>query len=129
MTELSFLQGINPSKLARWLDWTGIVASGLCFVHCWTLPVLLLLFPGFRFNDPLLHTVLGGLAIVSVIPLIRYHSKIAVFKAILGISFILFAALFHEKLTLISDIVINFSGGILLISVHCENIKKRKKHL
>ena len=112
-------------------DYTGIIASFLCFIHCWTLPLLLMVLPGLMTHNEWVHPVLGGIAIFSTIPLLlnksyKNHGKSFLLALGMG-NFMLFIILFgHDYLNFVNEILISSTGGLSLIYVHFKNL--RVKH-
>ena len=109
-------------------DYTGIIASFLCFIHCWTLPLLLIVLPGLMTHNEWVNPVLDSIAIFSTIPILlnksyKNHDKGFLFALIVG-NLMLFILLFgHDHLNLVNEILISSTGGISLIYVHFKNLR------
>ena len=123
------LQRLNIFRL---VDYIGLVASSLCFVHCWLLPIFFIFVPGLMINNKWVHPLLCGTAIMSTIPLVvkktfGQHSSIMKFSVVLGNILMLITLLLHEGLSFRVEVLLNTIGGLCLTYVHYRNIKMKKE--
>lgn len=121
-------EGIHKSIFFSISDFTGIIASTLCFIHCWTLPALLIFLPGLMVHIEWVHPVLGSIAILSTIPLLvkksyKNQSKSFLIALITGNLMLLIILLGHEHLHFANEILISTLGGLLLVFVHFKNLR------
>jgi hypothetical protein len=114
-------------------DFSGLLASCLCFIHCWALPVWLIFLPGFVQYNEMVHPVLCTIAMVSTAPLLfkktfRMQSTIFKYALISGNTMMLIILFAHDHLFFTSEILINSIGGLCLVYVHCYNLKTRSQN-
>jgi hypothetical protein len=78
---------IGLDRLRRIADAAGMLASGMCLVHCLALPLLVALFPlpGIRGDSDTFHIAMVGVAIVAALlalaPGYRMHRRVMVAAA------------------------------------------------
>jgi len=116
-------------NLAYLADFIGLLAAGLCFVHCWLLPVLLIFLPGLLAYNEWVHPALCSLAILSTMPVLynktfRHQSRFLQFALVLGNVMMLLILLTHDQLPFMGELVLNTIGGVSLIIVHYNNLRR-----
>lgn len=123
----------RKSNLAYLADFSGLVASGLCFIHCWLLPLLLFILPGLLPYNEFVHPALCSAAILSTTPMLfkkqfRRQGHFLKFALALGNTMMLLILLTHDHLSFLSELVLNTIGGLSLIIVHYNNLKRWRLH-
>ena len=120
-----------------WADRTGIIVSAFCFLHCWSMPLMLLVFPELLYGEAFVHPVLGGLAVFSAVLFVRNHTyrkhqnimrSAAHWLALSAGIFMILLPLFlsHAYLSHAGEIALNTGGSFLLIFVHYSNYRSCK---
>ncbi len=109
-------------------DYTGIITSLICIVHCWIMPLVLVALPGLLIQNELIHPVLCSVAILSTLPLIfnkAFKLQSILFKVVLivGNCMMLLILLAHDHLNFIQDLMLNTVGGVSLAYLHLVSIK------
>jgi len=115
------------------LDNFGIVLSSLCAVHCFLMPVILVVIPtlgvGFL-DDGIFHPILAGsVAVIGSFAFSRgYHrhkNRLVLWIAVTGILILSFAALntTHHLMTETVERIATLIGSSLIISAHYRNWK------
>jgi hypothetical protein len=113
-------------------DYAGLLASGLCFIHCWMLPLLLIFVPGLMIDSELAHPVLCSIAIVSNAPLLfkkktRLQSWIFQIALVAGNVMMILILFAHDHFTFAGELVLSSIGGLCLIYVHYNNLVLKKE--
>lgn len=122
----------RKSKLIYMADYSGLVASCLCFIHCWMLPLFLIFLPGLKnFND-WVHPVLCGIALLSSIPMLfkkTISQRRGFFQFALGFgNIIMLIILFtHDHLSFTHELLLNTIGGLSLAYVHYNSLSMKRK--
>ena len=121
---------LNASVTARsWVDWMGMITSGICLVHCWALPLLLVALPGLSMHERLIHPLLGSFAILSTILFIknnhhRYSGRHVMAALITGNLLILFTILLAPStLSHTTETGLNTAGGMFLVFAHYKSFR------
>ncbi len=128
----------NPMKfilkhhLSRLADYSGLTVSFLCFVHCWSMPLLLLFMPALLADHELVHPVLCSAAIISTLPMvlsgkIRYQTVFFKFALVLGNVIMLVILLAHAYFPPLMEVLLNTAGGGCLMYVHYVRIKGERR--
>ncbi|MBL0740612.1 MerC domain-containing protein [Chryseolinea lacunae] len=120
------------STLVLLADFSGLFASGLCFIHCWALPLLLIFLPGLITHNELVHPVLCSLSMVSTAPMLfkkTFRQQSIFFRSALALGnlMMLIILLAHDSLPFVAEIVLNTVGGLCLIVVHYNSLRRSKK--
>jgi hypothetical protein len=111
-------------------DTIAVALSGLCFVHCLALPLLVISFPliaPWAMDDMFFHRSLLLVVIpVSVIALLlgyrAHHSRRTLLLASAGIAILTMVAITgHEGLSPLSERIATTVGGVVLASSHLLN--------
>lgn len=123
---------VNQARIQRLADYTSISLAGVCAVHCFLMPVTLILFPvvssTFLFEE-IFHKLLLFLVIpASVVALslgCRRHKDFkVVMLGVLGFCFLLtgaFAATGYE------ETILTFIGAFVMICGHLRNFRLCRK--
>ncbi len=120
------------SRLIYLADCSGLLASSLCFIHCWMLPLLLIFLPGLQADHEWVHPVLCGIALLSTIPILlkkTFRTQAALFQFALVFGTIVMAILFllHSHLSFRVEMMLNTIGGFSLAYVHLNNLGMKTK--
>ena len=114
--------------MQRIFDTIGITSSGTCIIHCLYAPVSLILIPIFGisildvaiFHEAILYFILPS-ALVAITMGCRKHKDYRVaLLAVIGITILLYATLYHESLQGILELI-TLTGGLFLIISHFTN--------
>ena len=114
--------------MQRIFDTLGITSSGTCIIHCLYAPVSLILIPIFGisildvaiFHEAILYFILPS-ALVAITMGCRKHKDYRVaLLAVIGITILLYATLYHESLQGILELI-TLTGGLFLIISHFTN--------
>ncbi len=132
---IRYLRNFEKSRkysLVYLADYSGLFASCLCFLHCWILPLLLIFIPGLLTKNEMVHPVLCGIAMVSTAPLLfkkKFRLQNVFFQFALGLGNILMLLIFfaHDHLTFMGELILNSVGGVSLVYVHYNNLRKKKE--
>ena len=118
-------------KLKNIWDKIGIAISSLCFLHCLSVPLLILFFPAFKeyFLEGFTHKLFGSLVVVSAYlsfwPNFKIHKqKIVLILGSVGVALVvgaIFMGEFYENHTL--EHIITLMGSAMMIFTHIKNIK------
>lgn len=118
---------VDKWKRSALVDWLGLIVSGLCFVHCWIMPVMLLFLPGLIHAEALVHPILGASALLSSAFILTCHKpgrmlrNIVIFSNVL----ILVPLFFEHGWSLhVLERTFNTTGSVLLMFVHYFNLKQ-----
>ena len=120
---------VNSSvKTAYFLDRTAIAMSGLCLLHCLSLPLLVLLLPlpGMLANEHFHAQVLAVVLPVSMVAIaygFRRHGirGILVWGAIGMLLLILGGTIVHTSFCVVADSIVTIAGGLTLAVTHYLN--------
>ncbi len=123
---------MNQVRLQKLTDYTSISLAGICVVHCFLMPVALVLFPvvGSTFVvEEIFHEMMLFLVIpASVVALFlgcRHHKDFNVIMlGILGLSFLLAGAFVA---TGYGEYILTFIGAFIIISGHLRNFRLCRK--
>jgi len=126
-----YLRAVRPRQSRELLDLLGLGLSGLCLVHCVTLPVLLLALPamaglghdGHHWLHLVLAVVLVPLAAASLVPgYLRHRRSAVMIPGALGVLTILCGAFLEVRLgeTLATGLTI--AGSLCLVYAHWLNL-------
>lgn len=121
---------INKLKNSSPVDVIGLIVSGLCLVHCWIMPVLLLILPGFIYMETLMHPLLGGLALLSSIIIIAIQkTKLMIWGSLILSNALILTPLFfaHDCILHALERTFNTAGSVLLIFTHYYNVRQCQK--
>lgn len=121
----------RKDNLVRLADLSGLFTSCLCFIHCLTLPLLLVFLPSLILYNKMIHPVLCCMAILSTLPMlfkktVRQQSiffQVALASGCFLMLVILFA---HDHLSFAGELALNTTGGLSLAFAHYQNLKKEK---
>jgi hypothetical protein len=125
----------TPAKSTDWLDGAAIGLSGLCLLHCLTLPflvgVLPLLMP---FAESHLHAQMlyfaVPLSIIAVgIGYARHRNPMVVVAAAAGLALLIAGAtVAHGSLGIVADRLFTVTGSVVLAAAHLWNGLLSRRH-
>ncbi|MEL7537222.1 MAG: MerC domain-containing protein [Pseudomonadota bacterium] len=113
-------------------DRLAVALSGLCIVHCISIPVLLVsshLLGGLfavdqHFHEVLLLALLPISAIAFGVGYRRHQNRGILFRGGIGLLIVTFAATVgHHMLGPVLESIINIAGSVLLILAHRDNVR------
>jgi hypothetical protein len=114
------------------LDKLAVILSGVCMLHCLTLPVLLTAAPitgGFWLEEQTFHLImLAGILPISLIALTigcRQHKDLAtIVLGVLGLGILAFTAFFgHDLFGVTGERLVTSLGGLILACAHIQNYR------
>jgi hypothetical protein len=119
-------------------DKIGICASGLCLIHCLATPVLLVIFPAFKFAEDshghdqghaTFHEIFGIIVIASIMlavfPNCRKHGHYDIMAIALAGMVLVLTGIFVHEIPEIASQITTVIGSVLLITAHVKNMKVR----
>ena len=118
----------SSSNLARLMDRGAILLSGICLLHCLTLPLVIALLPfisslgGRHFHAQVLLVVVP-VSLAAFTPGFRRHgSKGVIAWGAIGIALLLFGAtIAHDSYGIVADRVFTIGGALILAAAHFFN--------
>lgn len=117
------------------MDTLGIIASGLCMVHCVTLPLVLLVVPTFAaqvLSCDCTHLLLAGavtaFCLLAIVPgYLRHRNKGVLALMLVGLSLVLFATFGVHSINEALEMPVISFGNILVVLAHLRN--RRLSHV
>lgn len=110
------------------LDWTGVIISGLCAIHCIALPFLFVILPalsstilGDEFVEMLVLMCSVSIAGISLFWGLRKHRSAAPFK-VAALGALLFTTALSLEHGLLHSLLLG-GGGICLAFAHYQNLQ------
>lgn len=124
-------QYFRKSSLIYLADYSGLLASCLCFIHCWLLPLVLILLPGLIQYNGWIHPFLCSIALLSTLPMLlkKTFSRQSTFvqSAVVFGNIIMLIIIFkRNQLSVTVEVLLNTIGGLCLVYAHYSNLKKKK---
>lgn len=119
----------NHDTPRRW-DALGLLASGLCLVHCMSLPLLLAALPALGFLAArAFHVALGGLvlglAALAFVSGYRRHRRLGVLALGLGGAASLGVAMLLPEGVVAGERWLTVVGSLVLVSAHLLNLRSQ----
>ncbi len=123
---------MNQVRIQKLTDYTSISLAGICVVHCFLMPVALILFPVVgstfvveeTFHEMMLFLVIPA-SVVALFLGCRHHKDFNVIMlGILGLSFLLAGAFVA---TGYGEYILTFIGAFIIISGHLRNFRLCRK--
>jgi hypothetical protein len=118
----------NSSNHAGFLDNAAVALSGICLLHCLTLPVLIAVVPFMsqfgegHFHAQMLLVVLPVSVIAFTLGFRRHHvRRVAAWGVIGMLLLVLGATVVHSSFGLIADRVATICAALILASAHYFN--------
>ena len=110
------------------MDKTGIMLSGICLLHCLTLPLVIALLPfvgafgGGHFHAQVLLVVVP-VSLAAFMPGFRRHgSKRVIAWGTIGIALLFFGAtIAHDSYGIVADRAFTIGGALMLAAAHFFN--------
>ena len=125
---------MDPTRIQKLTDYTSLFFAGVCAVHCFAVPVALILFPvvgsavAFEFEEVFHELLLFAVIPVSTIAVLlgcRRHKDLRVIVlVVLGLCFIL-VGIFAT--TNYMEYVLAFIGAFIMILGHLRNFRLCRK--
>jgi hypothetical protein len=114
-------------------DKFGVCVSGICLIHCLTMPIFLILFPTVSaevLHEDIVHLVFGItvilLSLTAIIPNCREHEHRDIFYlALAGASIIILALIIEPYTSETLEHILTILGSITLMTAHFKNMKVR----
>lgn len=123
---------MNQTRIQKFTDYTSLSLAGICVVHCFLLPVALILFPvvgsTFLFEE-IFHELMLFLVIPASVVAIslgcRQHKDFSVIMlGVLGLCFLLIGAF---ATTGYQESVLTLVGALIMASGHLRNFRLCRK--
>lgn len=118
----------NSSNHLSFLDNTAVALSGICLLHCLTLPVLIALLPFMgqfgegHFHIQMLLVVLPVSVIAFTLGFRRHHVKSVIAWGSIGILLlVLGATVVHSSFGLVADRTVTICAALILAFAHYFN--------
>lgn len=123
---------INQLRIQRLTDYTSISLAGLCVVHCFLTPVVLILFPVLGstlvfqevFHELMLFLVIPASVVAMFLGCRRHKDFNVIMLGILGLGFLLAGAFAVPGY---GEYILTFIGAFVMISGHLRNFRLCRK--
>ncbi len=103
-------------------DYVGIASSGLCFLHCTLLPVVLVAMKAGETEYPFFDFLFLGVSFVAVYFSVRHHQGTLLKKMLWGFFGLLAVSILMEEVSPVFE-YLGYVAALGLISAHVYNIR------
>ena len=125
----------TPAKSTDWLDGAAVGLSGLCLLHCLTLPFfvgalpMLMPFTDSHLHAQMLYFAVPLSAVAIGIGYARHRNPLVVLAAFAGLGLLVVGAtVAHGSLGIVADRLFTVSGSLILAAAHLWNGLLSRKH-
>ncbi|MCY3986945.1 MAG: MerC domain-containing protein [Candidatus Dadabacteria bacterium] len=123
---------MNHTRIQRLTDYTSISLAGLCAVHCFLTPVVLILFPilgstfMFKeiFHELMLFLVIPASLVAIFLGCRRHKDFNVIVLGVLGLGFLVSGAFVTRGY---GEYIFTFIGAFIMISGHLRNFRLCRK--
>ncbi len=123
---------MNQTKLQKFTDYTSISLAGICAVHCFLMPVALILFPVVGstllfeeiFHELMLLLVIPASVVAIFLGCRRHKDFNVIMLGILGLCFLLAGAF---ATTGYEDSILTLIGAFIMVLGHLRNFRLCRK--
>ncbi len=123
---------MNQARIQKLTDYTSISLAGICVVHCFVVPVALILFPVVGstfvveevFHEMMLFLVIPASVVAIFLGCRRHKDFNVIMLGVLGLGFLLAGAF---AATGYGEYVFTFIGAFIIISGHLRNFRLCRK--
>ncbi len=115
--------------MRKYLDYTGITLSGVCFIHCILTPILIMLTPfislgifaSHEFHESIIYFIVPTAIVALAIGCNRHRDMGVALVGIIGITILILALWAHDHWAESVNIVITMVGSLTIIAAHYRN--------